>query len=87
MADAGLSPLAAITAGTRNAAAAMGVSDRIGTIEPGKEADLLVVEGDPSHKLENLRKVAAVFRGGEKVPGNLENRPKGGLLRACRRIW
>ncbi len=76
MADAGLSPLAAITAGTRDAAAAMGVSDRIGTIEPGKEADMLVVEGDPSHNLEDLRKVAAVFRGGEKVPGSSPN-PRG----------
>jgi len=68
MADAGLSPLAAIIAGTRDGATAMGVSGRIGTVEPGKEADLLVVEGDPSRDLEDLRKVKAVFRAGVKVP-------------------
>ena len=68
MADAGLTPLAAIIAGTRDSAAAMGISDRIGTIEPGKEADLLVVEGDPSRNLKDLRKVKAVFRGGVSVP-------------------
>ena len=68
MADAGLSPLASIIAGTRDAAAAMGVSDRIGTIEAGKEADLLVVDGDPTRDLEDLRKVKAVFRGGVSVP-------------------
>ena len=68
-AEAPRGPLAAITAGTKDSAAAMGVSKRIGTIEPGKEADLLLVEGDPSRNLEDLHKVRAVFRGGVKVPG------------------
>jgi imidazolonepropionase-like amidohydrolase len=76
MADAGLSPMESIIAGTRDAAAAMGVSDRIGTIEPGKAADLLVVEGDPSHNLADLRKVLAVFRAGRKISGS-GNSPSG----------
>ena len=79
MADAGLDPLAAIIAGTRDAAAAMDVSNRLGTIEPGKEADLLVVEGDPSRNLEDLRKVKAVFLGGVPVPVSAPgSNPSGG---------
>ena len=65
---AGLSRLEAIYAGTRSPAAALGIQDSIGTVEPGKEADLLVVNGDPSQDLECLRDVAAVFKGGTRVP-------------------
>ena len=64
---AGLSPLEAIYAGTRSPAAALGIQDSIGTVEPGKEADLLVVHGDPSQDLECLRDVAAVFKGGVRT--------------------
>ncbi len=65
---AGLSSLEAIYAGTRNPAAALGISDSIGTVEAGKEADLLVVNGDPSQDLHQLRDLAAVFKGGCRVP-------------------
>ncbi|HIM63375.1 MAG TPA: hypothetical protein EYM73_07780 [Dehalococcoidia bacterium] len=65
---AGLSPIEAIYAGTRSPAAALGNLDSIGTIEAGKEADLLVVNGDPSQDLECLRDVAAVLKGGNRVP-------------------
>jgi imidazolonepropionase-like amidohydrolase len=65
---AGLSPIEAIYAGTRSPAAALGNLDSIGTIEAGKEADLLVVNGDPSQDLECLRDVAAVIKGGNRVP-------------------
>ena len=65
---AGLSSLEAIYAGTRSPAAALGISDSIGTVEAGKEADLLVVNGDPSQDLHQLRDVAAVFKGGCRVP-------------------
>ncbi len=64
---AGLPPLAAIYAGTRSPAAALGIEDSIGAVAPGKEADLLVVNGDPSQDLERLRDVAAVFKGGVRV--------------------
>ncbi|WP_435581657.1 amidohydrolase family protein [Amycolatopsis thermoflava] len=43
----GLSPMAAIVAGTANAARLCGVADELGTIEPGKRADLVVADGDP----------------------------------------
>ena len=64
---AGLSPLEAICAGTRSPAAALRNLDTIGTVETGKEADLLVVNGDPSQDLECLRDVVAVFKGGSRV--------------------
>ena len=64
---AGLSPLEAIYAGTRSPAAALRNLDTIGTVETGKEADLLVVNGDPSQGLECLRDVVAVFKGGSRV--------------------
>ena len=69
---AGLSSLDAIYAGTRSPASALGIADSIGTVEPGKEADLLVVNGDPSQDLECLRDVAAVFKSGVRVPTTKE---------------
>ena len=67
MVEAGLTPMQAILAGTRDCAEALGVSDAVGTVEAGKEADLLIVEGDPSVDIADLGKVVAVFRGGRKV--------------------
>lgn len=46
--DCGLSPLNAIVAATRTTAEAFGLLDEIGTLEPGKKADVLVVQGDPT---------------------------------------
>ncbi|MFS8097707.1 amidohydrolase family protein [Lentzea alba] len=45
--DLGMSPANAIVAGTRSAAELLGVADRVGTLEPGKLADLVVCDGDP----------------------------------------
>ncbi|PKB70623.1 MAG: hypothetical protein BZY87_08785 [SAR202 cluster bacterium Io17-Chloro-G6] len=75
--SAGLSPLEAIYAGTRSPASALGIEDSIGTVEPGKEADLLVVNGDPSQDLECLRDVAAVFKGGARIPTAKERKSLG----------
>jgi imidazolonepropionase-like amidohydrolase len=55
MVEVGMSPMDAILAGTRNAATALGASDRLGTLEAGKAADLLVVDGDP---LQDIRVLA-----------------------------
>jgi len=70
--NAGLSRIDAIHAGTRSPAAALGIANTIGTVEAGKEADLLVVNGDPSQDLECLRDVAAVFKAGKRVATNKE---------------
>jgi imidazolonepropionase-like amidohydrolase len=62
--EAGLSPLQVITAATRNGAIACGLADELGTIEPGKLADLLVVEGDPGQDLSALKNVRLVMHNG-----------------------
>jgi imidazolonepropionase-like amidohydrolase len=62
--DAGFTPLEAITIGTLNGARYLGREAQIGTIAVGKQADLVVVDGDPSRAIADLRKVALVFRQG-----------------------
>ena len=63
----GLSPLEAIAAATKNAAEVVHLEDSIGTIEAGRSADLLVVAGDPTVRIEDLRRVALVIRAGRVV--------------------
>lgn len=56
----GLSPMAAIVAGTSAAARLCGVDDELGTVEPGKRADLVVADGDPLARIELLSDPANV---------------------------
>jgi imidazolonepropionase-like amidohydrolase len=65
--QAGMSPLQAIEAATSVAARACGVASVTGTVEPGKEADLLVVHGNPLTDIRRMADVAAVYKGGLKV--------------------
>jgi imidazolonepropionase-like amidohydrolase len=65
--QAGMSPLQAIEAATAVAAKACGVAGLTGTVEPGKEADLLVVHGNPLTDIRRMADVAAVYKGGLKV--------------------
>jgi len=69
MVDMGLPPLAAIQAGTVNAADLLGWSDRVGTLEPGKFADIVAVEGDPVANVHLLENVSFVMKGGEVIKG------------------
>jgi imidazolonepropionase-like amidohydrolase len=62
--DAGFSPVEAITIGTMNAATYLGRDARIGSIAAGKQADLVVVAGDPSTTIADIRKVETVFKRG-----------------------
>jgi imidazolonepropionase-like amidohydrolase len=62
--EAGFTPLEAITIATANGAKYLGESERIGTIAVGKLADLIVVKGDPSTKIEDIENVETVFKGG-----------------------
>jgi imidazolonepropionase-like amidohydrolase len=64
---AGVPPLEALQAATLGSAQALGWSDRIGSLEPGKLADLVLVHGDPVADLRALRRVALVLKGGEVV--------------------
>jgi imidazolonepropionase-like amidohydrolase len=68
----GLTPAEALTAATRNAAQALGLADYIGTIEPGKLADLLIVGGDPLAEpqlLADRRRIWLVLQLGVPVAG------------------
>lgn len=63
----GYSNLEAIKAATLNGAELLEIDDRVGSIETGKNADILVVEGDPSRKIRDLRKTLLVLRNGVVV--------------------
>ncbi len=63
----GMSQHAIIQAATSNAARALEMSDRVGTVEPGKLADLIVVDGNPLEDLSALENVEVVVKGGEVV--------------------
>jgi imidazolonepropionase-like amidohydrolase len=67
MARGGMTPMQVLESATRVTAEAIGFGDRIGTLEPGKLADLIVVEGDPTADVAALSRVRAVFQGGERV--------------------
>ncbi len=70
--DIGMTPMEAIVSATSDAARSCWIDDEVGSIEPGKKADLLVVEGDPSHDIRALTSVTDVFMDGERVDrGNL----------------
>lgn len=62
--EGGLTPLEAITAATKNGADYLGLGARTGTIAAGKQADLLVINGDPSRKVVDIRNVEIVFKRG-----------------------
>jgi imidazolonepropionase-like amidohydrolase len=63
----GLSPMEAIVSATGDAAKSCWIDDEVGTLEAGKQADLLVVDGDPSKNINALLNVVDVFKGGAKV--------------------
>jgi imidazolonepropionase-like amidohydrolase len=73
MVEAGLSPMQSIVASTSNAARALGLQDEIGTIEVGKYADLLVVDGDPLADIDVLTmkdRIRIVMQNGQVMVGN-----------------
>jgi imidazolonepropionase-like amidohydrolase len=67
LARCGLGAHGAIVAATRTAAELCRVEDRLGTVEPGKLADLIVVAGDPLEDVHNLRQLLMVIKGGQVV--------------------
>jgi len=60
----GMSPLAGIQTGTVNAAALMGWSDRTGSLEIGKWADIIAIDGDPLKDVKLLQHVPFVMKSG-----------------------
>ena len=65
--DAGLTPMQAIVAATANGADFLGRSRDLGTIEPGKLADLIVLTGNPLARIAEIRTVERVLAGGAWV--------------------
>jgi len=66
-AEAGMTPMQIIHAATRNAAELLGMQDRIGTLEPGKFADIVAVPGDPLKDIRALEHATFVMKGGAVV--------------------
>ncbi|HEX9255628.1 MAG TPA: amidohydrolase family protein, partial [Candidatus Angelobacter sp.] len=62
--QAGFSRMEAIQAATLASARAMGMDKDSGTIEAGKRADVIVVDGNPLENISDIRKVSTVFAGG-----------------------
>ena len=62
--EAGLSPADVLAAATRHGALALGWLDQLGTIEPGKRADLLLLSANPAEDIRNLRKIDRIMLDG-----------------------
>jgi len=72
MVNNGMSSIDAIISTTGIASEAIGLSDKVGTLEKGKLADLLIVDGDPLKDitvLQNKNLIKMVIKDGEKVVG------------------
>jgi imidazolonepropionase-like amidohydrolase len=76
--EAGFTPLQALKIASLNGATFLGAQDRIGTLAPGKDADLVVVKGDPSKNIADIEQVEVVFKDGVGYdPQKLANSVRG----------
>lgn len=64
---AGLSSLEALEAGTLGGARAIGIEEEAGLIEPGRLADVVLLDADPTASIENTRQIVHVLRGGRLI--------------------
>lgn len=67
MTEAGLTPLQALTVATKNSAKALKIDKDFGTLEAGKTADFIVVDGNPAKKNMDTRKIFSVYKAGKEV--------------------
>jgi imidazolonepropionase-like amidohydrolase len=65
--EAGLSPMEAIVAATRNGGVALRKEEELGTIEPGRRADLVLLSANPLEDVRNLRKIDRLMLDGEWI--------------------
>ncbi|MFM7428787.1 MAG: amidohydrolase family protein, partial [Flammeovirgaceae bacterium] len=68
--EAGFHPLEVIRSATLNGAEALGVADKIGTVEAGKLADLIILDKNPLENLHNTNSVNKVMKNGRLYDGN-----------------
>jgi imidazolonepropionase-like amidohydrolase len=73
--DAGLSNKDIVEAATKNGGEILAIPDKLGTLEAGKLADILVVEGDPLQNIENLKKMRLVIADGRVVRDRIDKAP------------
>ena len=72
---AGYTDAQGVASVTSQAAVALGIDEQVGTLEPGKLADLIVVDGDPTKDINSLWNVEEVFLGGRRIDrGSAESR-------------
>ena len=67
MVEAGLTPLQAIQAATKNAATVLKINKMYGTLEPGKKADFIILNENPENNILNSRKIRSVWKNGREV--------------------
>jgi hypothetical protein len=72
LAQCGLPPMDVIVAATRRGAELIGGETRFGTVEAGKSADLVILDGDPLSDIRNTRKIRAVIKEGQFVHARLD---------------
>jgi imidazolonepropionase-like amidohydrolase len=65
--EAGISPLDVIKIATRNGAEALGILNKVGTIENGKEADIIVIATNPIDNIGNTKDIEAIINDGKLV--------------------
>jgi imidazolonepropionase-like amidohydrolase len=78
MVEAGMPPIEAILSATRNAADLLGASDRVGSIQKGRFADIIAVDGDPLKDITEMRRVRFVMKGGVVYRGGGQSSPAPG---------
>jgi imidazolonepropionase-like amidohydrolase len=67
LAEAGIPPLEVIKIATKNGAQALGIEEDIGTLEPGKQADMIVLSENPLDDISNTKKIEAVINNGQLI--------------------
>jgi imidazolonepropionase-like amidohydrolase len=69
MVEAGMPPIEAILSATRNAADLLGAAEHVGSIQPGRFADVIAVAGDPLKDISELKRITFVMKGGRVHKG------------------
>jgi imidazolonepropionase-like amidohydrolase len=73
MVEAGITPMEAIVVGTKNTADNLGKTSDLGTIEPGKLADIIAVSGDPLKDIRDTREIKLVIKDGRTLVNKINS--------------
>jgi len=65
--DAGITPDNVIKIATKNGAEALDIINQTGTIEPGKQADILILSSNPMEDIENVKRVETIISNGKVI--------------------